>query len=77
MSCAYFKNKYDLGFCSASPDIHIPSINEMSCFCFKDDYNSCPIFCNFIAEKDFPTHKRRGENSGHADHKQGRFECLA
>ncbi len=77
MSCAYFKNKFDLGFCSASPDIHIPSINEMSCFCFKDDHHSCPIFCNFIAEKDFPTHKRRGENSGHADHKQGRFECLA
>ena len=76
MSCTYFKNKHDLGFCSASPDIHIPSINEMSCFCFKDAYHLCPIFCNFLAERDFPMGMRRGEDGVHLDQKQGRSECL-
>ena len=77
MSCPYFKNKYDAGFCSASHDIHIPGINEMSCFCFRDDCHSCPIFCNFLAKTDFLTKARRAGDGGHADHKQGRFECLA
>jgi hypothetical protein len=77
MSCPYFKNKYDAGFCSASPDIHIPGINEMSCFCFKDDSHSCPIFCNFLAKTDFLPSVQRIGVGGHADHKPGRFECLA
>jgi hypothetical protein len=77
MSCPYFKNKYDTGFCSASSDIHIPGINEMSSLCFKDDYHSCPIFYNFLAETDFVSNVLRVGDGGHADHKQGRFECLA
>ena len=76
MSCSYFKNKYDLGFCSASPNIHIPIINEMSCFCFKDDYHLCPIFCNFLAEKDFLPHVGSAGDGGHSDHQQGRSTCL-
>jgi len=77
MSCPYFKNKYDTGFCSASSDVHIPGIDEMSSLCFRADYHSCAIFSNFLAKTDFlPSLKRMGDN-GHADHKQGRFECLA
>lgn len=77
MSCPYFKNKYDIGFCSASPDIHIPGIDEMSSRCFKSDYHSCAIFGNFLAETDFLPGAPRIGDSGHADYKQGRFECLA
>jgi hypothetical protein len=76
MSCPYFKNKYDTGFCSASPDIHVPGINEMSSLCFKADYHSCAIFCKFLAETDFVPGVKRIGNGGHANHKQGRVEWL-
>ena len=77
MSCPYFKNKYEIGFCSASPDIHIPGIDEMSCLCFKYDYHSCSIFCNFLAETAFLPGVQRIADSGYAEYKHVRFKCLA
>lgn len=52
MSCPYFNSRYGIGVCGAALDAHIPGIDEMGCFCFKDDYNGCPIFRNCFAEKD-------------------------
>ena len=77
MSCSYFKNKYDAGFCSASHDIHIPGINEMSRFCFKADYTPCPIFYSGLAETGSLTNVRRAGDCRHANHKARRFECFA
>jgi hypothetical protein len=52
MSCFYFKIKNDIGVCGASSDTHTPGIDEMSCFCFKDEYCACSIFSDCLAAID-------------------------
>jgi len=41
MMCRYF-NEDCAGFCTAAEFSHIPSIDEMEQFCFKN-FRSCPI----------------------------------
>ena len=52
MYCPYFKITNDTGVCIASSDTHTPGIDEMSCFCFKDEYCACSIFRDCLAAID-------------------------
>lgn len=42
MTCHYFKEDYAI-FCSARVFAHVPGVNEMEQFCFKD-FSVCPAF---------------------------------
>ncbi len=52
MSCPFFKNSRDIGFCDAYTDSHIPRLDEMARICFKDDHPACDIFRRCIAIAD-------------------------
>ena len=43
MKCPHFKEAYDIGMCMASKIAHIPGIDEMGGFCFKETFNLCAI----------------------------------
>ncbi len=44
MSCPFFKENYNFGFCGASELPYIPGIWEMEQQCFKDSFNYCANF---------------------------------
>ena len=65
MPCPHFKSKYDIGVCSVSGDPHVPGIDEMGRFCFKDDYNACSIFRGCFAQVHLP---QKYCDSAHINH---------
>jgi len=49
MSCPFFRENYNIGYCSASDYPYVPSICEMEQKCFKDSFDSCATFNNLSA----------------------------
>jgi len=41
MSCPYFEEGY-FGICCASGSHHMPSLDTMEKYCFKNHYKLCP-----------------------------------
>jgi len=61
MSCPYFKEGY-FGICVAPDAIHVPGIDEMERFCFREGYGNCP---NIAFLKDSQSGEESCTNNGH------------
>jgi len=46
MYCPFFKERHNIGFCSATDFPYILGIREMEQQCFKDSFGSCANFSN-------------------------------
>ena len=51
MRCPYF-DAGNIGTCGISVSNHIPSIDTMETYCFKQTYRLCPVLADYLYEKD-------------------------
>ena len=51
MRCPYFDEGY-IGTCSVSVSKHVPSIDTMETYCFKQTFRLCPVLADYLYEKD-------------------------
>jgi hypothetical protein len=52
MSCPFFKESHNIGFCNTSEFSYIPTLCEMEQQCFTDSFGTCSnYFDNFSAKE--------------------------